>query len=507
MDNLRFSWIYASMVPDKMLNDLSELYSNHYGTWGNEHPKMPGNRIRLSPKMLSKWLTDSDAAVYYAHIDDEIVGYAIAIRKKVKYYGIMSWVTQLVVHQDYRNQDIAKRLLFSIWGLSDDFAWGILSANPYAIRALEKSTRRRSIPVRIKKNIQKIMEVGAQSLPYVSEHTEYQVDAKSSRVNTEFFVDHTDIPNMLKQVISDETPWLLGDLPDGWEWIAFTFKDQKQLQLSEVEIKEMLATSDDIAKQAYARMKMSDQPWMRHTQAEVDFILRECGLESGAHLIDFGCGIGRHDYVLARHGIDVIGVDYVAENIRVAIDGIKSGSTVRFIEGDCRSIELGKCDAAICLYDVIGSYVRLEDNQKILDNIARHLKRNGIAIISVMNFDLTNKNAVYRFSFADEPNKLLELNPSTIMEHTGDVFQGNYMMVDEQEHVIYRREQFTEGSNLPKELLVRDRRFTVREIEEMCQKAGLEVLFSRYVSASNWEKPLDALDNHAKEILLKCRKI
>lgn len=495
------------MVPDEMLNELSELYSQHYGIWGCGQTRMAGNRIRLSPKRLSQWLTDPDAAVYYAHINEKIVGYAIAIRKKIKYYGVMSWVTQLVVHEDYRNQDIAKRLLFSVWGLSDDFAWGILSANPYAVRALEKSTRRRSIPMRIKKSIKKIMEVGAQSLPYVSEHTEYQIDANNSRVNTEFFVDHTDVPNMMQQVISEESPWLLGDLPEGWEWIAFTFRDQKQISLSEIEIEEMLATSDDIVKQAYSRMKMVDQPWMRHTQAEVSFILRECELIPGACVIDFGCGIGRHDHALAKYGIDVIGVDYVAENIRVATEGIKSDTTVRFVEGDCRSIKLGICDAAICLYDVIGSYVHLEDNQKILDNIARHLKRDGIAIISVMNFDLTNQNAVYKFSFADEPDKLLELKPSTIMEHTGDVFQGNYMMVDEQEHIIYRREQFTEGNSLPKELLVRDRRFTIHEIEEMCQKAGLQVLFSRYVSATNWEKPLDALDSHAKEILLKCRRV
>ena len=124
-----------------------------------------------------------------------------------------------------------------------------------------------------------------------------------------------------------------------------------------------------------------------------------------------------------------------------------------------------------------------------------------------MNYELTAKKAKYRFSFLNEPNELLNLAPSTTMERTGDVFQEDFMMLDEETHIIYRREQFVEGRSLPKELLVRDRRFTMDEIRSMCEAAGLHVLLSRYVSASNWEIPLTSTDSHAKEILLKCQKI
>lgn len=291
MENITFRWLYASMVQDELLCELSELYSGHYGTWGPHQPTLVGKPIKLSPKKLREWLDDPDAAVYYATLESRVIGYAIAIRKKIRNYGVISWVTQLVVHKDYRNKDIAKRLLFSIWGLSNDFAWGILSANPYAIRALEKSTRRRSTPMRIHKNIRKIMEIGADSLSYIHKETEYLVDAEHSRVNTEFFIDHSDVPRMLERVISEETPWNLGDLPEGWEWIAFTFRDQEQIGLSRLELEEMVATSDDVAKQAYARMQLEHHPWMKHTDKEVDFILRECGLKKGMRLIDFGVGL------------------------------------------------------------------------------------------------------------------------------------------------------------------------------------------------------------------------
>lgn len=507
MEPIKFSWLSGGFVGEELLEELSDLYSHHYGTWSQYAPRNPGKPIRLSAERLRSWLADPESAVYYASCGGRLVGYAIAIRKNVKGYGVVSWVTQLVVHKTYRKQGIAKRLLFSIWGLSGDYAWGILSANPYAIRALEKATRRRSLPERIHKNIRKIMRVGIESLSYIDADTEYRVDRENARVNTKFFVDHEDVPEKIKRVTAPEAPWLLGSLPEGWEWISFTFQDQQPLGLSPDEIETMVETSDDIAKEAYSRMDLRNQPWARHTTAETEFILRECGLEPGMRVLDFGCGTGRHANLLSRHGLCVTGVDYVDSSIETAGKAAPANGTARFIVGDCRSIDLGELyDAAICLYDVVGSYVSLQSNQEVLDNLARHLKTGGTAMISVMNYDLTSAEAKYRFSFAEEPDKLLSLLPSTIMEKSGDVFCPDYLMLDEKEHIVYRREQFTMGSNLPRELIVRDRRFTMGQIQEMCEQAGLEVLFSRYVSAADWNKPLAKTDHHAKEILLKCRK-
>ena len=63
-----------------------------------------------------------------------MIGYAIAVQVKVQDYGVISWVTQLVIHESHRRLDVGKTLLFSIWGFSDHFAWGLVTANPYAIR-------------------------------------------------------------------------------------------------------------------------------------------------------------------------------------------------------------------------------------------------------------------------------------------------------------------------------------------------------------------------------------
>jgi hypothetical protein len=123
-----------------------------------------------------------------------------------------------------------------------------------------------------------------------------------------------------------------------------------------------------------------------------------------------------------------------------------------------------------------------------------------------MNGHLTERMATRWFSIRDEPDKLLELPPSDTMESTGNVFNPEYFMIDRESKIVYRKEQFSEGSSLPAELIVRDRRFTREEIESLCREAGLTVLWSRLVRAGAWEIGLQETDNAAKEILVLCSK-
>jgi len=154
---------------------------------------------------------------------------------------------------------------------------------------------------------------------------------------------------------------------------------------------------------------------------------------------------------------------------------------------------------------VIGSYAEEHDNYLIIQSIRRHLKPGGRALISVMNFDLTYRRVRHFFNLRKEPDRLLKLQASTTMETSGNVFNPDYYMIGEFTEVVYRKEQFTQGSDLPVRLLVRDRRYRRRDIEAMCMKAGLGVIWSRYVRAGQWDVELNADDDNAKEILLLCQ--
>lgn len=498
------------MHNDDLFDEMAELYSNHYGEWSSVSPYKPGEKIRLSATRIKQWASSDDTKIAIASHGDKIIGYAIALQSKIPKYGVVSWVTQFVIHIDHRNKGVGKALLFSIWGFSNHFSWGLVTANPYAVRALEKATRRRCSSQRIKKNYRKLLAIGAEHVPYINAEIECKIDNNNSQVNTKFYLDHSELKEMLESVVSDEKPWLLGDLREGWEWLAFTFNDQGQFSLTSAEIDMMLEASEDVAKHAYSRMLLDSpsQKWTAHTPAETEFIAKTCSLPAGGRILDFGCGLGRHAIALAQMGYDITGVDYVSEFVISANDESKAkGLNARFISGDCRTVYIDGCfDLILSLYDVIGTFAENDENIKIVQNISRHLRSGGKALISVMNHELTERRAKTTFDIKTEYNKLLELDASKTMEQTGDIFNPDYYLLDNKAQVVYRREQFANGGSLPVELIVRDRRFIKEEIEGICRSVGLKVVWSRFVRAGKWDVPLEREDNNAKEILILCEK-
>jgi cyclopropane fatty-acyl-phospholipid synthase-like methyltransferase len=63
------------------------------------------------------------------------------------------------------------------------------------------------------------------------------------------------------------------------------------------------------------------------TEQEVDFLVRELGLEPGMRVLDVGCGPGRHARALAQRGMVVHGVDISARFIELARTDAPEGAT------------------------------------------------------------------------------------------------------------------------------------------------------------------------------------
>ena len=505
-----FHWTHGPLVNSDLVSEMSQLYSSHYGVWGR-NGRRPGKPIQLSPGQIRKWLTP-DSLVVWADAFGQMIGYAIAIHVPLHGHGNVAWVTQLVVHQAHRQADVGKRLLFTIWGFSDYFAWGLLSANPYAVRALEKATRRRCKPAMIARYAKALLDLGEKQVHYLDPSRETAINSEESRVDTGFPLDHSELPEMTSRATSSSKLWTLGSLPEGWEWFAFTFHDQEQFTLAELELEEMLVAADRVTKQAYARMQSQwhSHPWAKFAAREVDFFLNLCKLSGDASVLDFGCGDGRHAIEFAKRGFEATGVDYLSESIGAAKDASNDpaiAARVRFHVGDCRTTEIiGGFDLGICVYDVVGSYADDRDNMAILTNLSRHIRPGGYVFLSVMNMELTERIARHWFSISSEPDRLLALSPSNTMERSGDVFNPEFYLIDRHQRVVYRKEQFRRGEDLFGELLVRDRRYTEEEIRTMCAAAGFEVIWTRFVHAGHWDEPLDRLSDHAKEILVLCRK-
>jgi len=511
----------SSLTNNLLTQEMAELYSNHYGLWGSKQVGKEGQRITLTPIKISKWLENEKAYIATARADGKkLIGYAIAVvkskNKTVQNIAendkskIISWVTQLVVHENYRQRGIARTLLFSFWGFSNYYAWGILSSNPYAIRALESATKRRAIPMTIKNRKDRLISFGKENIWYIDNETEFKITQTVSKANTHFNSDISNVQKKLEDVQTHEKNWEMGQIEEGWEWFAFTFNDQERMKLTKSEIKKLLDSSDEIAQEAYSRMLMDSKKhkWSNHTKDEVLFIINQLKLKGNENILDFGCGIGRHAIEFSEQGFNVVGVDFAERLLEKANENSKHLQNKPIFQvGDCRNIDLKKqFDVVLCLYDVIGSFIDNEENIKIIENIYKHMTINGYCIISVMNYEVTEYIAKQEISFDEFPDDVFKIQASENMENTGNVFNPNFYAIDKKTKIIYRREQFSSGDNLPTELIVRDRRFTKDEICNLFKNVGFKIVSSSYVQAGKWNTNLQNIDKRAKEILLICKK-
>ena len=208
------------------MNDMSEqeivacsdLFGSSYGKYDMESPIRPGLPIRMGIEQYRKRYCAPGVYLVRAMDNDRQVGHALYIRKVYKPYGTMTWVVQLVVDKDYRRRGIASRLLRSIWGFSDDFAWGLASANPCTVKTLESVTFRKCKWKYICENMDAIQAIGADT-SFVADDS-YVVGEAISQVNTQFFADNSDY---IKEIDYEKE---LGKLRPGHEWLAFTFREQ-----------------------------------------------------------------------------------------------------------------------------------------------------------------------------------------------------------------------------------------------------------------------------------------
>lgn len=496
----------CSRLTDAEIKASSCLFSNNYGTYSNAHPNESKRKmqIALNVRYYENLRKRNDAYVAFAMHDSDIIGQAFYVVENTN-EGKLTWVIQLVVHKKYRRHGIAKKLLFSIWGFSNDCAWGLATTNPLTIKTLETATMREVNLETMQKNIDKIKRI-AQKVSFIKVN-DIQIDKEKSVVFSNFYVAHDDIPAFIKKYGNKN--WKFGfELKEGYEWLAFTFRSQDIKSISKRDLDKLFEHSEKCLVDAYSRMKMPEQNWTKHTANEIDFIEKYIPSKE-AKIIDIGCGIGRHSKELYNRGYkNIKGYDFSERNIHFAKASISNEKDI-FFKQDVRFLKGAKADFAICLYDVIGSFPKESENLKIIKSLHKNLTKNGKAVISVMNMELTRNIAKEKnvYDVYENPKRLFKLKASNTMQSTGDIFNPEYFVMDTQTKLVFRKEMFTDDGYLDSEYIIRDKRYTLEEISKKLTKCGFKIVESRFVQAGHWEVPLKNTDLKAKEILLVVQKV
>ena len=110
-------------------------------------------------------------------------------------------------------------------------------------------------------------------------------------------------------------------------------------------------------------------------EREVAFALRALGLKKGARVLDLCCGAGRHSRALARAGLDVVGADLSTDLLNEAREQSEK-LKINYLRCDMRDVPLADAslDGAVSLFTSFGYFEREEDDQRVLQGVARMLK-------------------------------------------------------------------------------------------------------------------------------------
>ncbi len=148
-------------------------------------------------------------------------------------------------------------------------------------------------------------------------------------------------------------------------------------------------------------------------------VIRKHSQIESSTLLHLACGAGSYDYTFKKH-FQVTGVDLSGAMINVAK---KINPEVDYLEGDMRSVNLGKPFDAVVIPESIGYMTTKEDLNKTISTATAHLKPGGILlIVAHMKEEFQENNFAYTGSANDIDITVFENN--YILKPQGDIYEA-----------------------------------------------------------------------------------
>ena len=123
----------------------------------------------------------------------------------------------------------------------------------------------------------------------------------------------------------------------------------------------------------------------------VDNLFEYLQLPAHAHVIDLGCGKGRHSVYIHEKGYIVTGLDLSPNNIREASEWAKPG--LNFQIHDMREPFYGpKAQLVVNLFTSFGYFDDDEQHARVLQSVHRMLEYKGVFVLDFLNADKVVSN-------------------------------------------------------------------------------------------------------------------
>jgi SAM-dependent methyltransferase len=218
------------------------------------------------------------------------------------------------------------------------------------------------------------------------------------------------------------------------------------------------------------------EPAVREDLAPYQAIVREFGARQ---VLDVGCGTGELACLLAKQGVDVVGVDPAAASLEVA-KGKEFADRVRWIHGDATSLPELQVDLAVMTGNVAQVFLTDEDWAATLAGIHAALKPGGRFVFETR----VPARRAWEEWFVDRPHEVRVVG-GDVVEHRGELvsvvlpfvsFKGHYRF--ESDGAIYESQstlRFRERDEVEASLTAAG--FSVDDVRDAPDRPGLEYVF------------------------------
>jgi ubiquinone/menaquinone biosynthesis C-methylase UbiE len=205
-------------------------------------------------------------------------------------------------------------------------------------------------------------------------------------------------------------------------------------------------------------------PSKEDTKRQAAFVLKTLNLPSRAKILDLCCGYGRVTSVLAKgNDYRITGVDLSEDFLQIARSEFSSPN-IKYVQSDMRNLPFkNKFDAVVNLFTSFGYFETDEENEKVLSQINKALKTNGLFLLDYEN----------KFNFVI--NEVLKKKRSwyNTKHHQLYLIENDYDFLNEREIVSFR--QYKDGA-IVKQVCYNIRLFSFPELKTMLIRNGFEIL-------------------------------
>jgi len=186
-------------------------------------------------------------------------------------------------------------------------------------------------------------------------------------------------------------------------------------------------------------------------------------------ILDMTCGTGSQVFYLTEHGYDVIGSDFSPALLEMArAKAKKLDRNITFIDGDMRTLQAGKFDAVISIFNAIGHLTKA-DFEKTLKNIQANLKDNGIYVFDILNLQAITDEIIDDFIMDIEETingaKIHNVQHSEIDRNTG-------LLTSHDRYTIQKKGTEPEGYTNSFSLQL----YTAKELRAILDRNGFEII-------------------------------